>query len=188
MRGERHADGSAEHVARGSSPHARGTPSTCYGKDGFPRFIPACAGNASGAFDDVQILAVHPRMRGERMVPTGCVAVVDGSSPHARGTPGSWVLMTLGFRFIPACAGNANWAPPRTSAPAVHPRMRGERLVLQQPGVTDRGSSPHARGTLPTGRAPTAGTRFIPACAGNAINLLQRLPLAPVHPRMRGER
>ena len=127
MRGERHADGSAEHVARGSSPHARGTPSTCYGKDGFPRFIPACAGNASGAFDDVQILAVHPRMRGERNLDIFSRHLITGSSPHARGTHGANGVCGSGGRFIPACAGNAFRRVPAVGRDTVHPRMRGER-------------------------------------------------------------
>ena len=107
MRGERLASAPRASRSSGSSPHARGTPSTCYGKDGFPRFIPACAGNASGAFDDVQILAVHPRMRGERCGHVTLLECEFGSSPHARGTHGANGVCGSGGRFIPACAGNA---------------------------------------------------------------------------------
>ena len=33
---------------------------------------------------------------------------VDGSSPHARGTPSLYQKADGEWRFIPACAGNAN--------------------------------------------------------------------------------
>ena len=71
------------------------------------RFIPACAGNAALHIVCVLPLAVHPRMRGERVV----AAADDPVAP--------W--------FIPACAGNAASFGNQDPNRAVHPRMRGER-------------------------------------------------------------
>ena len=66
--------------------------------------------------------------------------------------------------------------------------MRGERgrslRFPKRPG----GSSPHARGTLDETKAGGVNRRFIPACAGNAVNVVARRRQPAVHPRMRGER
>ena len=66
--------------------------------------------------------------------------------------------------------------------------MRGERKVPPVDVIPASGSSPHARGTPSWRRSASGRSRFIPACAGNAIWLVMPPPLPPVHPRMRGER
>ena len=132
------------------------------------RFIPACAGNAQPRTARATVLAVHPRMRGERETHDIAEGWTTGSSPHARGTrihsaPGGGLL-----RFIPACAGNAYRFPAGSWAAAVHPRMRGERPNTVSTLARTSGSSPHARGT----RLPVSICASVPR----------------VHPRMRGER
>ena len=49
------------------------------------------------------------------------------------------------------------------------------------------GSSPHPWGTLPGRVRLVVFRRFIPAPAGNARNRAHQRPVAPVHPRTRGE-
>ena len=90
-----------------------------------------------------------------------------GSSPHARGTP---------------CA-----AASSGRSRSVHPRMRGEHDRYAEHELARVGSSPHARGTLPGRVGPYPHVRFIPACAGNTMGGPDRLHVAAVHPRMRGE-
>ena len=213
----------------GSSPHARGTQCSIVRTRQNPRFIPACAGNAT--FQDLAdvYMSVHPRMRGERIENAHLSQLIGGSSPHARGTRESstgrrWpasvhprmrgeryfrhdeVFVPFGssphargtlplvddtlqvLRFIPACAGNAAVMLLSLSVNSVHPRMRGERMVPTGCVAVVDGSSPHARGTLLGVFRPLAGTRFIPACAGNAGVVGLDDPGLPVHPRMRGER
>ena len=107
-------------------------------------------------------------MRGERAEGIRRKFKFAGSSPHARGTQSSLTDEIQGYRFIPACAGNASVLTRVATMNPVHPRMRGERAA---PKIT-----------------PFAPTRFIPACAGNAGSWPVMLHLKPVHPRMRGER
>ena len=107
MRGERLLMGSRALPSRGSSPHARGTRPRWRAVGRCPRFIPACAGNATG-----------PGLSLDR---------VDGSSPHARGTPLPYATTKASDRFIPACAGNATPSRSSCAHSTVHPRMRGER-------------------------------------------------------------
>ena len=95
------------HPPFGSSPHARGTRRGRGQERHRIRFIPACAGNARESMTFSSLLTVHPRMRGEREVLKKRVLVIDGSSPHARGTRLPGRSGGGRKRFIPACAGNA---------------------------------------------------------------------------------
>ena len=71
----------------GSSPLARGTllPSV----QGIERvwFIPAGAGNTPKGRGSHAQVAVHPRWRGEHLMPLHLAPMIRGSSPLARGTP-----------------------------------------------------------------------------------------------------
>ena len=112
---------------RGSSPHARGTQSAAAVVHDALRFIPACAGNAPAKNESISRWPVHPRMRGERLVPIVSRSTQDGSSPHARGTLKTSRCPPGRCRFIPACAGNASADATGCRSASVHPRMRGER-------------------------------------------------------------
>ncbi len=107
MRGERTARIFPRAYARGSSPHARGTPDVRHLGTVKTRFIPACAGNARHINLEPLAGTVHPRMRGERAPATLPIEASFGSSPHARGTQPLEPCHSLCRRFIPACAGNA---------------------------------------------------------------------------------
>ena len=187
-RGERGLDTPAEAVTGGSSPPARGTVPQHPGRRPFPRFIPARAGNGKPRRAPRGPRTVHPRSRGERFMGSGTTALSVGSSPLARGT-GHWRAgVSPGRRFIPARAGNGRRSAITNAAPAVHPRSRGERLVLQDGVAPDRGSSPLARGTASGCLRSGKRHRFIPARAGNGITPSAWLNVGSVHPRSRGER
>ena len=113
---------------RGSSPHARGTPTA---KQAPPT-----------PHRD------HPRMRGEHRTMRSRLESVLGSSPHARGTPNQWSNPAAIIGIIPACAGNTNRIGRTYVNERDHPRMRGEHSHGSQSVKADKGSSPHARGTL----------------------------------------
>ena len=152
------------------------------------RFIPAYAGNAPQERTQIDQVAVHPRIRGERHVQQQRNVLDAGSSPHTRGTP--WTTRSSIFcpRFIPAYAGNAADHSLQVEGRAVHPRIRGERESLDSTVMEDGGSSPHTRGTLrPTPPIPHR-RRFIPAYAGNASEKTRIWICEAVHPRIRGER
>ena len=149
MRGERRVH--FKEIARrlGSSPHARGTLSWDQQARSSRRFIPACAGNAhEGKLEN---------------------PFATGSSPHARGTQSLCLSSRTRCRFIPACAGNAESVSVIPYSLPVHPRMRGERHLVFGGAGAKPGSSPHARGTPGMTLLQAAWSRFIPACAGNAL-------------------
>ena len=156
----------------GSSPPARGTPSTRHDDDAVGRFIPARAGNTFMRPTPPTKSAVHPRPRGEHSPTSSSDSPTAGSSPPARGTPDRGPGDLHASRFIPARAGNT--ASPRTLATttAVHPRPRGEHAHVVTKALGNAGSSPPARGTLEHPPDQAFDPRFIPARAGNTLGSL----------------
>ncbi|KFI48486.1 hypothetical protein BBOU_0615 [Bifidobacterium boum] len=148
MRGEHTHKDTRTGLKKGSSPHARGTPSCAGNRAWWSGIIPACAGNTSRCISYRIDVRDHPRMRGEHTLRTARRMSSRGSSPHARGTPHSLPHHTWTRGIIPACAGNT---PRRSAQPGFygdHPRMRGEHSITTDKVAAGQGSSPHARGTL----------------------------------------
>ena len=171
----------------GSSPLARGTLRRHDGQAGFPRFIPARAGNTTAGFGAYRAITVHPRSRGEHPLDPQRPHHSTGSSPLARGTRFLEPHPHRRHRFIPARAGNTchHAAPPRS--PSVHPRSRGEHTESADLVRLALGSSPLARGTPAPDRGDLEAHRFIPARAGNTTRAAMYASAVTVHPRSRGE-
>ncbi len=85
-RGERGVDCDATGSRDGSSPRARGTGAQRPTPRVSLRFIPASAGNGYVVTFLFLLRTVHPRERGERLLPARLVQEKPGSSPRARGT------------------------------------------------------------------------------------------------------
>ncbi len=127
-------------------------------------------------------------MCGERS-PRACAPPPrGGSSPRVRGTRWDWNDGNFEQRFIPACAGNADVVAKTRHATSVHPRVCGERWNAWDGSNSNGGSSPRVRGTQFPVHEAGAKSRFIPACAGNAIRPAASRSRTPVHPRVCGER
>ena len=113
-------------ITGGSSPLTRGTPPSRTVRSICLRFIPAYAGNSNSAKQQKELMAVHPRLRGELDQAPHCNAAGFGSSPLTRGTHLAQKFDALPKRFIPAYAGNSDSDSARYGARSVHPRLRGE--------------------------------------------------------------
>ena len=70
---------------------------------------------------------------------------------------------------------------------AVHPRVCGEQIPHIVVFCLFGGSSPRVRGTVGDIAAGAQVPRFIPACAGNRVLLLNHYVSPPVHHRVCGE-
>ena len=148
IRGEHCANSATKIIAKGSSPHSRGTRDIPRGRSGKYGIIPAFAGNTRCMGSGKVGTRDHPRIRGEhsstRRERSQCV----GSSPHSRGTHCALIILHDSPRIIPAFAGNTTntdyWQPIFKD----HPRIRGEHLHRRHMGEQSVGSSPHSRGTL----------------------------------------
>ena len=174
--------------ALGSSPRVWGTRITAAEQRRVGRFIPACVGNAWQSKNVSIKDTVHPRVCGEREEAALLRYEWAGSSPRVWGTPGHRRRAGAVTRFIPACVGNANWLRDESALIPVHPRVCGERRRCQPSRPLGHGSSPRVWGTPLFPRAEPAGTRFIPACVGNAVTGSLASANNPVHPRVCGER
>ena len=171
----------------GSSPHARGTPSSPPTRSRRMGIIPACAGNTGLNVRPGRIIWDHPRMRGEHPSNQASYHPGKGSSPHARGTRADGRPDRMDTRIIPACAGNTVTLCYSFYYAGDHPRMRGEHHRFRWRVRHVGGSSPHARGTRSSRRPMMRITGIIPACAGNTSWRSIMDPRSRDHPRMRGE-
>ena len=174
-------------AVHGSSPQARGTRDARHIVVHSRRFIPAGAGNTCSPVSRNVRRSVHPRRRGEHPCSSADRPRVSGSSPQARGTPGHSQTGTQIHRFIPAGAGNTTSSIENPRLAPVHPRRRGEHSGTASSLPDSTGSSPQARGTRGAYAGQRAVERFIPAGAGNTIQIVQNKSDRPVHPRRRGE-
>jgi len=110
------------------------------------------------------------------------------SSPRVRGTADYIILYRSALPFIPACAGNGTRHDGIRNVFSVHPRVCGERKNSVLLTRTNYGSSPRVRGTVRVHLFGSVDVRFIPACAGNGLSLVEKAAEMWVHPRVCGER
>ena len=132
--------------------------------------------------------SVQPRVCGERVRAVDELDAAGGSAPRVRGTDTPQLGIDHGHRFSPACAGNGRIGQERVPAPAVQPRVCGERALARQSRFTQVGSAPRVRGTGILGNHDREAQRFSPACAGNGISYSTSGSAVTVQPRVCGER
>ena len=172
-RGEHLFSSGCTRILLGSSPLARGTRYAAGRGGARGGLIPARAGNTVTVTVTWSRSRAHPRSRGEHFEGRAGSCGTVGSSPLARGTQSLAEQGGVHDGLIPARAGNTPGADSAASWMRAHPRSRGEHGCCGSVAPTCWGSSPLARGTLPTplGYPPPNG--LIPARAGNTIHPLQ---------------
>ena len=150
----------------GSSPLARGLPPPLVHDFRITGIIPARAGFTIVDQIKPALTEDHPRSRGVYSISVPTDSLLGGSSPLARGLHQVRVPEIDVVRIIPARAGFTQPRPPGPDSRADHPRSRGV-YVLEKPlrGFRD-GSSPLARGLLPSLAKSVYLLRIIPARAG----------------------
>ena len=136
----------AEIDVTGSSPLARGLPLDDDVQPIFRGIIPARAGFTMRSFSACPPSSDHPRSRGVYPVTAPYCTAAGGSSPLARGLPGSCERKRSFARIIPARAGFTIWPSPCASCVLDHPRSRGVYVAGSAINDVPVGSSPLARG------------------------------------------
>ena len=131
--------------------------------------------------------SVYPRWRGEHEMLVSVNAANTGLSPLARGTLHGFGFLFDGRRFIPAGAGNTYIRAKNKATATVYPRWRGEHFYSVNNRSLIVGLSPLARGTPAVGTVKLRYCRFIPAGAGNTIEIVFGIYSEAVYPRWRGE-
>ena len=151
-------------LARGAR-HSQADPATAL------RFIPAGAGNTPASSVYSARSPVYPRWRGELMLLFVASGSDCGLSPLARGTQPLFKNLVPFYRFIPAGAGHSLNEALDCRKHAVYPRWRGELILFAAESLCRYGLSPLARGTPPIFPYRRVAERFIPAGAGNSLNI-----------------
>ena len=151
------------------------------------RLIPAHAGKTTSPLAMSLTKSAHPRSRGENTGSAGGCLIVTGSSPLTRGKR---LAARSGYDpggLIPAHAGKTRSRICSESAPAAHPRSRGENTaddaLTQQPA----GSSPLTRGKPTRHTQQPSKPGLIPAHAGKTRRHNYHQGSRWAHPRSRGE-
>ena len=150
----------------GSSPLARGGPSTSVGGGAFGGLIPARAGRTTVSTPARRGPRAHPRSRGADARASMAARRSGGSSPLARGGRPSALRQGVRPGLIPARAGRTSCRIGSRRARGAHPRSRGADSVRDGRLDVGLGSSPLARGGPTPPLACTIGMRLIPARAG----------------------
>ena len=169
--GEQNSPPNGDRQMIGSSPRGRGTERRAIDQGKIHRFIPAWAGNRTLICVACTGAAVHPRVGGEQLFPVPNRVIFAGSSPRGRGTGLASGAAGERLRFIPAWAGNREGRQLQGKPAAVHPRVGGEQRSLRFQIAAAAGSSPRGRGTVRVETIPRGIFRFIPAWAGNRLQI-----------------
>ena len=150
------------------------------------RIIPARAGFTRRASRRRHGRADHPRSRGVYWTVTVVAVGTSGSSPLARGLPFEDQCGARLQRIIPARAGFTRILTWRRSPRRDHPRSRGVYAEAACIILSERGSSPLARGLQNRLRVNLRFTRIIPARAGFTPAPRAEPGGRADHPRSRG--
>ena len=187
MRGENTPMSCHMKIVSGTSPRARGKPRYAGELCEMGGNIPACAGKTECSIDRAGEAGEHPRVRGENFCRSMSYSCYLGTSPRARGKRATGGNDGGRGRNIPACAGKTFIDLTSRFNRQEHPRVRGENWRLKDELQRLQGTSPRARGKLPSTASSRSRKRNIPACAGKTVPpwLTTRSPWE--HPRVRGE-
>ena len=170
----------------GSSPLARGLRGQRVTEHQLRGIIPARAGFTIVVVVGEFVAKDHPRSRGVYLASSGSPSALTGSSPLARGLPGTRGLSRVCCRIIPARAGFTRAASRPASRRPDHPRSRGVYSSDVNHPLFGLGSSPLARGLRRGTACPRRGWRIIPARAGFTQVVRREDFRHPDHPRSRG--
>ena len=188
LRGEKQLNSHHETTHSGSSPLTRGKGQL---KDLAPlvhRIIPAYAGKSQKIPLIKKRLEDHPRLRGEKKPVVQGPNSSKGSSPLTRGKVNGTYSFCCSDGIIPAYAGKSYAFELKLGHNTDHPRLRGEKVLVNPKRPPRRGSSPLTRGKAMAKVNQRVQQRIIPAYAG------KRPPKGPLslpkgdHPRLRGEK
>ena len=130
----------------GSPPHVRGKVGLRLIAAQDDGITPACAGKSEPPGSGLGASGDHPRMCGEKTKPQRVAPPKLGSPPHVRGKVSQFVDGCACHGITPACAGKRGFRSNQPVYPRDHPRMCGEKEILDGRVNSPKGSPPHVRG------------------------------------------
>ena len=128
--GEKHLSGTTDNRPQGSPPHGRGKDHTGDKAACLDRITPAWAGKSSRAPWAIFPARDHPRVGGEKFTAYAKIWNEWGSPPRGRGKVTVNQMRMLKARITPAWAGKRAVDTVSRCAHWDHPRIGGEKFVL----------------------------------------------------------
>ena len=158
--------GRRNHAASGLSPRVRGKRWRVAPRAGGRGSIPACAGETGRRINRSAPAGVYPRVCGGNPSLSPTRNSPRGLSPRVRGKQIGAKIGVIGYRSIPACAGETTNPPTPQPEIAVYPRVCGGNSKVVFP--------------------PAAAVGSIPACAGETQRCVSNQSAKEVYPRVCG--
>ena len=173
-------------LVEGLSPHVRGSRRRICSDEHIYGSIPACAGEPRTGLPCQPLPWVYPRMCGGAEIHDEKKLMIEGLSPHVRGSHELALVMNLPSGSIPACAGEPVAGCTSPSPTRVYPRMCGGADASDIATMAALGLSPHVRGSPAGDVHDPLPAGSIPACAGEPPGRPLQGRRFGVYPRMCG--
>ena len=170
----------------GLSPRVRGNRPRHGPPQWSPGSIPACAGEPTTSWAPSVESWVYPRVCGGTSIAWVNPVTEAGLSPRVRGNRLFHFYLSSSGGSIPACAGEPDGGAHIAAAPQVYPRVCGGTQQKLPVCASLDGLSPRVRGNPSSRRSSPAGSRSIPACAGEPGIPMRRPISRTVYPRVCG--
>ena len=146
--GEKLPESTRRTAEEGSPPRVRGE-GKGRSRQPLPRGItPACAGRRRYIICPIGILEDHPRVCGEKKAGRRPAPRSQGSPPRVRGEDVPGEFEKFASRITPACAGRSKENRWHRRHERDHPRVCGEKAVVNPRFQSARGSPPRVRGEV----------------------------------------
>ena len=152
------------------------------------RITPAYAGKSQSLPKILSLSWDHPRLCGEKFFFILPPSWAVGSPPPMRGKAASVKTMQSPPRITPAYAGKSTVTVPSGLTVKDHPRLCGEKSLVDTQESTRLGSPPPMRGKDAVALAAGSIPRITPAYAGKSLRLPLCVLLCRDHPRLCGEK
>ena len=176
-------------------PYISGSPPHVRGKDAVKRhsargfgITPAYAGKSRGCPAACILRRDHPRVCGEKALLCLSLQQILGSPPRMRGKAFPSIKTILLMRITPAYAGKSYLIGTGLSDTKDHPRVCGEKTVLDLSRLVEQGSPPRMRGKEVVFIDSYLVSRIPPAYAGKRFDPIHRITFQRDHPRVCGEK
>ena len=152
------------------------------------RITPAYAGKSQSSIPAATFLKDHPRLCGEKVIPSRACTCIEGSPPPMRGKDPHRSTFHSVQRITPAYAGKRREEFTAWKNQEDHPRLCGEKRRLACIGGKCGGSPPPMRGKVVYKHVLPAAVRITPAYAGKRLRKTHLPRFRRDHPRLCGEK
>ena len=186
--GEKSSAARAAWVKLGSPPRMRGKAGGLFLCMSLPGITPAYAGKSSMKDCFEHLNQDHPRVCGEKTTRHSLKRCGTGSPPRMRGKAAHHEVCVLVLGITPAYAGKRICCRLAAIRDRDHPRVCGEKLILDETYKAKSGSPPRMRGKVDYGADVANGFGITPAYAGKSRTGYTPCASEEDHPRVCGEK